>query len=438
MRLAGHSACAVCSGGLPKILLCGGMVMVIDLETLAKRLQRARVGAGLTQEAVSNALGVPRTAIVQIEAGNRSVSTLEMAKLADIYCLPIGDFFADTEPAEDALLALFRAEEGFQQNPEIQEEISRYVAICRAGVELERLLDMPARGGPPSYDMPQPTRTMEAVDQGSFVAEQERRRLRLGHTRIADMAKLVNDQGVWASGARLPNDMSGLFLRHPEIGLFILVNFGHVRARKRFSYAHEYAHALVDRSRTATVSLDGNRADLGEVRANAFAAAFLLPSGGVWEFLNARHKGGPSRAELPVYDPLLEQTGQSGVRAQRRSSPSSQELTFEDIAALAHHFGVSYQAALYRLKSLAVLTDKQFETLRRKEPFGRDYLRLLEMLDDLEGREESKPDREIVSQVLHLALEGYRSEEISQGKLRELSVLLAIPAHEILALADAA
>jgi Zn-dependent peptidase ImmA (M78 family) len=278
---------------------------------------------------------------------------------------------------------------------------------------------------------------MEAVDQGNFVAEQERRRLRLGHTRIVDMAKLVNDQGIWASGAHLPIDMSGLFLRHPEIGMFILVNFGHVRARKRFSYAHEYAHALVDRSRTATVSLDGNRADLGEVRANAFAAAFLMPSGGVWEFLNARQKGRPSRAELPVYDPLLEQTGQPGVHAQRRSTPSSQELTFEDIAALAHHFGVSYQAALYRLKSLAVLTDRQFEALRQKEPFGRDYLRLLEMLDDLEGREESKPDREIVSQVLHLALEGYRREEISQGKLRDLSVLLDIPAHEILALADA-
>jgi len=87
---------------------------------------------------------------------------------------------------------------------------------------------------------------------------------------------------------------------------------------------------------------------------------------------------------------------------------------------------------------LAIIKDKHFNSLRQKESFGKDYLRLLNMLDDLEGQEKSKPDREIVSQVLHLALEGYRREEISEGKLRDLSSLLGIDASELLALADAA
>ena len=51
---------------------------------------------------------------------------------------------------------------------------------------------------------------------------------------------------------------------------------------------------------------------------------------------------------------------------------------------------------------------------------------------------QSKRDREIVSQVLRLALEGYRREEISRGKLRDLSSLLEIDASELLALAEAA
>ena len=41
---------------------CGDMgdtAMAIDLEILAKRLQQARVGTGLTQEQVGNALVVP-------------------------------------------------------------------------------------------------------------------------------------------------------------------------------------------------------------------------------------------------------------------------------------------------------------------------------------------------------------------------------------------
>ena len=238
------------------------------------------------------------------------------------------------------------------------------------------------------------------------------------HNPILDMSDLINSQSVWASGAKLPDDMSGLFLRHPSIGLCILVNFDHARARKRFSYAHEYAHALLDRQQIATVSLERNRSDPGEVRANAFAAAFLLPRTGVWAFLTARSKAGPSVVEQTVYDPAAEARADE-VRAHRRAAPRSQVVTYEDIAALAHHFGVSYQAALYRLKSLAIVNDAQFTDLRDKEHFGKSYLELLQILDDLDGRDERTPDREIVSQVVHLALEAYRREAISQGKLRD-------------------
>jgi Zn-dependent peptidase ImmA (M78 family) len=287
------------------------------------------------------------------------------------------------------------------------------------------------------YDLPLPRKIMEAVEQGTLVAEQERRRLGLGHNPIPDMSDLINCQNVWASGAKLPDDMSGLFLKHSSIGLCILVHFDHARARKRFSYAHEYAHALIDRQNTATVSLVQNRSDLGEVRANAFAAAFLLPRTGVWSFLNARFKGGPSVVDQTVYDPAAEQHAEE-VRAQRRAVPRSQVLTYEDVAALAHHFGVSYQAGLFRLKSMGVVNDAEFGELRDKEHFGKDYLQMLQVLDDLEGRDIHKPDREIVNQVVHLALEAYRREEVTKGKLRDLSALLAIPAKDLLALAEAA
>jgi hypothetical protein len=176
---------------------------------------------------------------------------LTVAKLAAFYGREIATFFSDS-PAdeEDPLVALFRAAESLHADSAWQTEVSRYLAICRAGVELERLLDRSAHLGPPTYDPPRPRRTMEAVEHGVMVAEQERRRLGLGHNPILDMSDLINSQNVWASGAKLPDDMSGLFLRHSSIGLCILVNFDHARARKRFSYAHEYAHALLDRQQT--------------------------------------------------------------------------------------------------------------------------------------------------------------------------------------------
>jgi Zn-dependent peptidase ImmA (M78 family)/transcriptional regulator with XRE-family HTH domain len=417
----------------------GENVMNIDQKSLASRLKDARITASYTQEQVAKVLQLPRTAIVQFESGNRAVSTLELAKLAQLYSRPIASFF-DAEPQtgeDDVLVALFRAAQVEQRGMPWQSEVSRYLEICRAGVELEHLLERPPHVGPPSYDLPQPRNVMDAVEQGNTVAEQERRRLSLGHNPISDMSDLINSQNIWASGADLPDDMSGLFLKHSSIGLFILVNFGHPRARKRFSYAHEYAHALLDRKDSATVSREANRRSLSEVRANAFAAAFLLPRTGVWSFLNSRFKAGPSLVEQTVYDPSSEQDAEE-VKASRRAAPRSQVLTFEDIAALAHHFGVSYQAALFRLKSLSVVNEAEFNELRDKEHFGKQYLELLEVLVDLEGHDQRKPDREIVSQVVHLALEAYRREEISKGKLRDLSAILGFSAKDLLTLAEAA
>jgi Zn-dependent peptidase ImmA (M78 family)/transcriptional regulator with XRE-family HTH domain len=411
--------------------------MSIDATTLANRLKEARTRANLTQEFVAGSLGIPRTAVVQMEAGNRAVSTLELVQLAALYGRPIAGFFEDSPtPQEDVFVSLLRAAGPFGEHPEWQAEISHYLAICRAGVELERALDFSPHVGPPTYQMDPPRRVMEAVKQGAFIAEQERLRLALGHNPIPDMSDLINGQNIWASGAKLPAEMSGLFLHHDSIGLCILVHFKHGRARKRFSYAHEYAHALLDRHKTATVSLEQNRKEFDEVRANAFAAAFLLPRAGVWAFLEERSKAGPSLVEQTVYDPGAEGDGDE-VRGQRRTAPGSQDLTFEDVAALAHHFGASYQAALYRLKSLLIVNEAEFTDLKNKELFGKTYLELLQVSHDLDGQDERTPDREIVSQVLHLALEAYRREEISRGKLRDVSNLLNIPAEKLVALADA-
>lgn len=413
--------------------------MNIDQQILASRLKDARTIANLTQEQAANALGLARTALVQLEAGNRAVSTLELAQLAQLYGRPIASFFEAAPLSEeiDAQVALFRAAQVEGQDMPWQAEVSRYLGICRAGVELEHLLERPPHVGPPSYDLPQPRNVMDAVEQGAFVAEQERRRLAMGHNPIPDMSDLINCQNIWASGAELPDEMSGLFLQHSSIGLFILVNFSHPRARKRFSYAHEYAHALLDRQFAATVSMEADRKKLTEVRANAFAAAFLLPRTGVWAFLNARFKGGPSVVEQTVYDPTAETDGDE-IKAMRRAAPRSQTLTYEDVAALAHHYGVSYQAAVFRLKSLSIVNEAEFAELRDKEDFGRRFLELLQVLCDLEGHDSRTPDREIISQVVHLALEAYRREEISKGKLRDLSTLLGFTAKDLLSLAEAA
>lgn len=417
--------------------------MTINLADLGRRLKAARVSCGISQEEAGQAIGVPRTAIVHIEAGNRSISTLELADLARLYKRAIESFFGDAGEEEDVLVALKRLSPDVEEHPELEKEIARYVSICEEGAQLQRILEFPPRSGPPDYDLAQPRSKWEAVEQGEQVAQEERQRLGLGDNPIPDVADLISTEGVWASGADLPDEISGLFLTHSSIGMVILVNFHHVRARKRFSYAHEFAHALLDRrAHNITVSSVSNRADLPEVRANAFAASFLLPKRGVWSFLEHRQKGGASREEQIVYDFVTEETGKPEVSARKRSVAGFQKVTYQDAASLAQHFGVSYQAACYRLKSVDAVNKQELDGLLEKEEYGRQYLRVVEALelfdDESEGKTPRKRDRKLESQIVALAVEAFRREEISKGKLRDLSKLLEIPSKALISLAEAA
>ena len=238
--------------------------MALDLATVGRRLKEARQNSGVSQETAAEAIGAPRTAIVHIESGNRSISTVELYELARLYKRPVAEFLSDAEAKddEDVLVALHRL--SGESSPAVEQEVRRCVEICREGYELEGLLERRTRSGPPSYDLPAPRMFAEAVEQAEQVAKEERLRLGLGHSPIPDMADLLSCEGIWACGVRLPDEMSGLFLHSTSIGYVILVNYGHPRGRKRFSYAHEYAHALLDRKLSMNVTSKKNSGELIE------------------------------------------------------------------------------------------------------------------------------------------------------------------------------
>ena len=114
----------------------------------------------------------------------------------------------------------------------------------------------------------------------------------------------------------------------------------------------------------------------------------------------------------------------------------SQRINYKDIAMLAHRFGVSYQAALYRLKSLRHIAHAESRDLLEQEEFGRQLLRELSMVGDFEESEHR--DRELRSEIAHLAIEAYRREEIFRGRVLELSKTLGMKGDVLLRLAEAA
>ncbi|MEW6238152.1 MAG: XRE family transcriptional regulator [Candidatus Omnitrophota bacterium] len=399
--------------------------MPLTLALIGKRLRLARENARITQENAAERIGVPRTAIVQIEAGNRSTSTLELSELANLYDRPITDFLAEDNPIgaeDDILVALYRMAPGVEADERMKNQVTRCIHICREGTDLEILLNRQARTGPPAYKELAPRNVGEAIEQGNRIAEQERKRLDLGYSPIPDMAGLICSQGIWASGTSLPNGVSGLFLNHPSLGMSILVNIDEPRNRKRFSYAHEYAHALLDRSESIKVTKTDNRNELAEVRANAFAAAFLLPENGVTAFIASVGKGNPTRDMVPVYDLALEKSNAPLIQVPRRAPSGSQIITCQDAAEVANHFGVSYQAATYRLKSLRFINQAECKDLLEQENIGKLYLGAWK-----KESEDNTCDRCLDQEIAYLALEALRLGEISQGRFNDIVDLLDIP-----------
>ncbi len=389
--------------------------MITEVE-LGGRLKSLREDLGLTQAEVAAELGLSRGALAQIELGQRAPNSMQLARLGDIYDVDIGELLSDegVRRQRDAVAALFRSDEQLGGDPDRRETVRRCAQLSREFTHLEQLLGLAAdRVSAAEYDVPQPRNRWEAIQQGERLAEAERDRLKLGISPIRDLREVLEGQGLRAFEAALPANVSGIFLNDPRHGLSVIINDEHHPRRRRFSFAHEYCHSLVDRRTPSLVSRDENRSELSEVRANAFAAAFLMPEAGVRSFIRSIGKGG-GRSVLQVYD-----EGEALV-GQRRAPATAQDIQLFDVVHLAYFFGVSFDSALYRLLNLGLITEDQ----RSRFAAQRDLANQLR--SQLFGPEEEEPAHRS-PHFLWLALEALRRGEISRGKLAELGRLAEAP-----------
>jgi transcriptional regulator with XRE-family HTH domain len=404
---------------------------MIDATQLGLRMRAMREKRGLTQEAVAEALRLPRTAVTNIEAGARAVSTLELTKLADLYGCPPASFLEESASvSDDVSVVLMRALQQTSNEPTVRNAVDQVLALCRDGVTLKGLLD-------DSLDEPLPDYTVrmasagDAIRQGDIIALEERRRLGLGSAPIGNIASVIASQGVWVAGCDLPDEMSGLFINDRRAGLAIIVNAKHPSVRRRFSYAHEYGHALFDRAESYRLTLRRNANELVEKRANAFAASFLMPRSGMEDQLRKLDKGRPSRQSQIVYDVAGDTLSETEIRP----PVGSQTVTWQDIHMMAMYFGVSYESIVWRLRNLNHLGPSEATNLLGQKD---KRLRLADLLKLKIGDVASPPDdrdQELRCQVVRLAIEAFRREEISAGRLRDLAGTLGVQPAGLLELA---
>lgn len=102
-------------------------------ETIASNFKRARNQAGMSQEEVAKHLGLPRSAISEIEHGKRRVAAGEMAKVAELAGRTLDWFFVEHQDEED-FVVLARAQDS---SADVRDALRRAQLLC----ENYRLVD---------------------------------------------------------------------------------------------------------------------------------------------------------------------------------------------------------------------------------------------------------------------------------------------------------
>jgi Zn-dependent peptidase ImmA (M78 family) len=249
--------------------------VTLDLPSFAEKVRRCREMFGESIEDLSSATGIVAEALAGMEAATRPPTGDEVLILADHFLCDFKFFISNeqTTPIErtEKLFRAYSDELSSRDRWAIQE----FLFLCENEAYLLHQLDRP------------PALVYRFTKQDNFfkghglkAAHELRGVLRHKPNEVPEVFFDLRRLGIHVFRRRLENEnISGLFLNHPAAGPCVLVNYNEDVYRQRFTAAHEAAHALFDVDDEYVVSFERwKKEDLREIRANAFAGAFLVPA----------------------------------------------------------------------------------------------------------------------------------------------------------------
>jgi transcriptional regulator with XRE-family HTH domain len=101
-----------------------------DDAAIGGRLRQARAEARITQAEAAAALGIPRSAVSELEAGSRRLAAAELARCAALYRRPAAWFLDDAPETGGAPEALARLAAALP--PADQEAVTRFAEFLTA------------------------------------------------------------------------------------------------------------------------------------------------------------------------------------------------------------------------------------------------------------------------------------------------------------------
>jgi Zn-dependent peptidase ImmA (M78 family) len=250
--------------------------MSFDTNKMAIKLLRCRRNLEMNLKEVSELSGIPESRLCIIENGHTEPYGDEILILADIYQEDFKYFISNEKlSASEKVEELYRIN-GQEFTKEDKRAIQTFISLCSNEQfvwDSLQIINHP-------FKLPRINQDFINKEDGAFVAQHLRRHL--GYKELQSYQNLYYEfrkLGIHIFRKKLQNSgLSGIFIRHPEAGLCILINCDDNIYRQNFTLAHEVGHALMDGA-DFNVSLNqkDNKTAYRESRANAFASNFLIP-----------------------------------------------------------------------------------------------------------------------------------------------------------------
>lgn len=364
------------------------IIVSMDAAELGARVAKLREARGLTGSQLGVALGLTKSQVSKIESGSRRLDVSELAEMADVLEVSLGELLGTPRSRSLALAARVMTQPSDGADLDARRRL-------RQLLEADSVLSDTC-GLRPARPSEAGTAVLERIEaeglstagasaraKGERLAQVVREELGLGRSPVSDIAELAErhlgvDVTLWPVGEAV----SGLCAHAEGVATF-LVNSELSAGHERFTAAHELAHHLLADLRE--VVIEGNLYETSspaEVRANAFAAAFLMPEDGMRELA----RGASVDAEM--------------------------------LGEMLRHFRVSYQALLNRLRTLNLVRASDAEAWTAQSPTS-----VLRAAGDSNPRELTGPtfNKRVPTRLWRTALEGYRSGRVGVGVLAGLA-----------------
>ena len=334
---------------------------------IGSRVELARAAAGLTIAELAAKLRLPESSVVDIEAGRRTIDTLELAQLARAVRRAISWFVRPPLPSVVSL----RGDRWGSEEPVFVSTLEQLARDVELLVELAEL--RPAAPQQPRPDVSD-HRSAEAA------AAAARRQAGCATGPLWDLGGVADRLGLFVFCLDV-NEQSfdGAYVALAKGGV-ALINGNAGSGRRRFTFAHEFGHHFLQDEYSVDSMLHASR-DERERLINAFAIHFLAP-------------------RESVRQAWTQYTGPSHPR--------------EAAIHIACEYGLSWSAACGQLQNLGLVDPEGYEALCNARPRGADYLEL-----DIDLRESLAPPY-VSPSFAKATLRAFRRHKLSCPRVLEI------------------